>query len=467
MIQNVKPQLESLTEKDVLITPKLGDLSSADFKKSEEFIQLGQEAALAILPKLQRYAVTPEQFAQWSKSRTEKHLVNLPIATEAIVGVKRVNPEVIESVLDVSTGKPLDLPQFHQKLEKVYAGGDFSQLDYELIRNDHSSDLIVRPIEKSWGPNYLNLGLSFGTDFEGSTPWNISALYRRTWINSLGAEWKTNLTIGSSQEFKTEFYQPLRLDGLLFIAPYLSYNEEPLSLWFDKTQYATFKYATSSLGVDLGSTVSKFGELRVGVSANKYKMTQDVGPPVLSTGNATDYGVNAALLFDQLDNYFFPKEGQYLKLDAYASIANDKQINEYGRISGEFKAAVPTSSGTSLFTVRGQVYTGDIPFYADVKWLGGFLNLSSFKYQELLTDKYLYASAQYYQTMAWLSSGYWGVALEAGKVFDKLNTAQYQDINLSATAYIAYDSYLGPIYLGASYGNNETWSAYFMLGKQF
>ena len=52
-------------------------------------------------------------------------------------------------------------------------------------------------MEKSWGPNYLRFGLGFSSDMKGDTFFNLLASYRRTWINSLGAEWRNDLRCGS------------------------------------------------------------------------------------------------------------------------------------------------------------------------------------------------------------------------------------------------------------------------------
>jgi NTE family protein len=117
--------------------------------------------------------------------------------------------------------------------------------------------------------------------------------------------------------------------------------------------------------------------------------------------------------------------------------------------------------------LKGQFSQGDNDTLADVSWLGGFLNLSSYRYQEMIGDEFAYGSAQYYRPFGSLSGTYWGLALESGRVFDHFEKDLADNWHYSGTAYLAYDSILGPMYLAAAYGDNYNMSCYFMLGKQF
>src|SRR5205807_717909 len=47
--------------------------------------------------------------------------------------------------------------------------------------------------------------------------YNARVLYRRTWLNALGAEWLLGGQIGSQQNVSTELYQPLDLRHLFFV----------------------------------------------------------------------------------------------------------------------------------------------------------------------------------------------------------------------------------------------------------
>lgn len=467
MIQNVKPQTTTLTAKDTLIVPTFNELGSTDFGRGKDLFVVGEKAAQGKLGDLQRYSVSPAEYAAWSENRQKKRLSPKPITSVTVGSSGWVNPEVLKKSLDVKIGEQLPSKEFAKGLTNLYARGDFSQLDYELIDASNGQSLSILPVQKSWGPNYLNFGLSLGTDFVNSYPWNLTAMYRRTWINSLGAEWKTILQGGSSSMIFTEFYQPLQLSGASFLAPYYSFKRDPLALYQDGDQVAQYEYAKNALGVDLGSGWTKYGELRLGPAYHDYKARREVGSSILPNSHTYDYGLRASLFYDQLNNYFFPSEGMYLFAYAYYSIGGSEEIDNYGIYGLLFRNGVRAGNGAFQLTLRGQNTEGDNETLADVSWLGGFLNLSSYRYQEMIGDQIAYGSLQYYHPTGTLKGTYWGLAGESGRVFDHFEKDLADSWHYSATAYLAYDSILGPMYLASAYGDNYQLSFYFMLGKQF
>ena len=79
--------------------------------------------------------------------------------------------------------------------------------------------MVIEPKEKAWGPDYLRFGLGLASDFRGDNQFNVLAQYRKTWLNSLGAEWVTEAQIGQDNHLFTEFYQPFDAAGRWFVAP--------------------------------------------------------------------------------------------------------------------------------------------------------------------------------------------------------------------------------------------------------
>ncbi len=89
------------------------------------------------------------------------------------------------------------------------APDDFEHVNYRFIEEPGRRVLAVDAVEKSWGPDYLRFGLGLSSDLQGDAYFNLLASYRKTWLNTLGAEWRNDLQIGRTSSFTTEFYQPL------------------------------------------------------------------------------------------------------------------------------------------------------------------------------------------------------------------------------------------------------------------
>ena len=67
--QNVQASIATLTTQDLLLQPPLGTLSSANFNRAPELVRLGTEYAESVREALNRFAVSPVQYADWVAQR--------------------------------------------------------------------------------------------------------------------------------------------------------------------------------------------------------------------------------------------------------------------------------------------------------------------------------------------------------------------------------------------------------------
>ncbi|MDN8130078.1 patatin-like phospholipase family protein, partial [Burkholderia multivorans] len=69
--QNVTSQRKQLHAEDVLLTPDLGTIAFTDFQSANQAIAAGAAAATAALPRLKRFALTPEQYAAYKTAHAQ------------------------------------------------------------------------------------------------------------------------------------------------------------------------------------------------------------------------------------------------------------------------------------------------------------------------------------------------------------------------------------------------------------
>src|SRR4030095_17103521 len=111
--------------------------------------------------------------------------------------------------MDTRPGETLDTARLDRDLRRISGLGDCEHVDYQLIEQAGQQIVSISAIEKSWGPDYLRFGLGLQSDFKGENAFNLAASYRRTWLNPLGGEWRTELPGGQVSYLTTEVYQPL------------------------------------------------------------------------------------------------------------------------------------------------------------------------------------------------------------------------------------------------------------------
>lgn len=120
--------------------------------------------------------------------------------------------------METQPGQPVVQAQVDADMRRLYGTGDFEHVNYRIVGEEGKRVMAVDAVEKAWGPDYLRLGLGLSSDFSGETYFNLVAAHRMTWLNSLGAEFRTDAQLGYDNSLRMEFYQPLSIAGTFFVA---------------------------------------------------------------------------------------------------------------------------------------------------------------------------------------------------------------------------------------------------------
>ncbi len=149
--------------------------------------------------------------------------------------------------------------------------------------------------------------MALESNFEGASSYNILVDYTRRWMNSLGAEWKTQVNLGNPMGIYSEFYQPLSQERLFFISPHVQWKQEPYDIWVGKDRVAQYRVVSYQGEIDLGIQPWMYGEARVGLQFAKFRANQRIGDFDLPENHATRGAIVAGARLDQLDNVNFPQ----------------------------------------------------------------------------------------------------------------------------------------------------------------
>ena len=229
-------------------------------------------------------------------------------------------------------------------MRRIYGRGDFEHVGYKLIDEPDHRILAVQAVEKAWGPTYVRFGLSLSSDFRGDNAFNLLASIRRTWLNHLGGEWRADVQLGNDGLLFTEFYQPLVPNQYFFIAPRAQVVRVPADIYGGPNGddlAARYNVSIGTVGLDLGSQFTKYGELRVGVLAGQGDADLQIGSPILAQYSIKrDIGaVRARLYLDQLDSTSFPRSGYNLDAQIVASTTRLGASDSYNRWNAGFLGA--------------------------------------------------------------------------------------------------------------------------------
>ena len=341
---------------------------------------------------------------------------------------------------------------------------------------DEESGLEVQARRKSWGPNYLRFGLNLEDDFQGDGHYNAAARFVLTEINQLGAELLTDVQIGNDPKVVSEFYQPIDATRTLFVAPSARIEVRDLPVYANNLEVADFRDREAEADLDIGSNLGNWGEIRAGFHRTNGETHDRFGDPKLveEQYNIGEYFFKFS--YDQLDNIHFPREGQTFTLqwDANrtnlgADIASDKVTADWlmARSRGRNTILLWTSAGSTL---DGNFKPTDLPeFYS----LGGFFNLSGLAPTSLTGPNYAIARAIYFRKIGHGGEGFFefpayiGMSFEIGNTWERRSDMNFGSARKDGSVFIAFDTFLGPVYLGSGYDQAGTAGYYLFLGRTF
>lgn len=468
--RNVENQIATLTDSDMLIIPDLGTISTMDFDRVSEAVTAGREASSMMSSVLQPHTVSA---AEYQQATTSSSLARAPVPQ--IEFLEFVNNSIIDDAVlahnfGIKVGDEIQISEIETGINNIYGLDIFESVNYEILSRNGETGLVVRTNEKSWGTDWLQLGLNLSSDFSGESGYNITASATKQPLNSLNGEWRNTLKIGDQSSLITEIYQPLGVESKYFLSASAFFENKKLRTYSDSSQRAEAEYNISQWGGDLslGRNISNWGELRFGINKSAGEAEVEIGSPSVKDIDFDDgyYFVSARV--DTLDNLYFPRSG-WLNSITWLSSSNFLGADSaYEQMELKFSSAMTWGKGTLLTKLNyGATISGQSPLHNRFR-LGGFMKLSGFEADQLSGQYYGLASLAYqYEIHGKSLPTYAGLALQAGNAWEYRDDVDFNDVLGSATLFLGTDTRIGPIYLGYGISEGGKDAAYLFLGQPF
>lgn len=470
--QNVQASLASLKPADILILPQLGDFSAADFDNLRVTVPLGESATRLQADLLAKYSVSEKAYEAWSRRRlagaTEEDVT--PVEEIRFAPMEHVNPDIARAVMETKEGAPINPQELDRDMRRLYGTGDFEHLNYHLFEENGRRVLSVDAAEKSWGPNYLRLGLGLSSDFKGDAYFNLLTSYRMTWLNRLGGEWRTDFQFGQTTRLATEFYQPVEPTQTFFVVPSAEYARWSTDIFEADQRIARYDMWATRFSIEVGAQITRYGEVRLGLQHVDSRINLDTGPEFLQPSRTESSYTNLTFraIADQLDSVNFPRSGYAAGLKVTSSLKSLGSDVNFTR--AEFAGSLVSSFGEHTFSLSGTFgkrYGADeLPALALFQW-GGLLRQSGYPTGALIGEDLQFTRLLYYKRLKrWslLEGVYGGLSLEVGRMGRPLIPNNEQGTLRSAALILGVDTPVGPLYLGYGRANRGYDSFYLYLG---
>lgn len=377
---------------------------------------------------------------------------------------------MLESHLDIAVGDSIDTTLLASAAEDLYGLNIHEQVSYKLVEEGGQTGVEFNARRKSYGPNILKFAVSLENDFEGSTAFNVGSRLTRTGINARGAEWQTDLQLGTDPLLISEFYQPLTEGSRLFVAPRVDLRQRNLKAFSGEDTIARYRISESELGLDLGMHIGSIGEIRMGAYRGAGRAKVKVGDPTLSSNNFDTGGALMRLRFDTRDDAQFPESG--IRADVKWNLSSpDLGADErFDTVETEFEAT--WSHGKNIWHV-GALYATTLDSQGaiqDLFTLGGFLRLSGLERGEISGPHAAMARLMYYRQVSESTGGllevpiYLGASAEIGNTWQTRSDISFGSAQVNGSLFAGFDTLIGPVYLAAGFGEGGRNNYYLFFG---
>ena len=468
---NTRRQLDGLKSSDVLIAPALGtDVKTGDFTKVAIALEIGERAASAARPRIAALSLSPADYSAHLGARPV-----LPTQTPTVEFVRFENhtdyaDDVLFPKQDIALGKPLDTRAVEQQLLRAYSMGTLSSITYEVVSEGGRTGLLIQARPKPQGPNYLQLGLTLSTDFEGAFESNLRAAVLFSPLTPFGAEGRVTVAVGSEPGLRGELYYPLDAASRNLLYGKLEYENPNIHVFDDAGRnIATYDVRATGLTLKAAHEFGNYGALGVGIQRMRGSARVEVGDPGNQGFDFDQAEMFTSLTIDRLDSLYFPRDGYYALLGYTASrqwLGSDTDFD-----SLDLDTLVARSFNRHALQFGGSYHStvsGELPVQSRYR-LGGRGRLAGFRLNELTGQHYALVVLGYsYQLASFMGrSALVGGTLEFGNAWERRQDIALDDGILNASLYTGFDSWLGPMLFGIGWREHGDGVLFLEVGRPF
>ncbi len=467
--RTTQEQIANLQPQDILISPEMGDYSSTNFTHTAQIVPAGELATRAVAEQLEPLAIPLDPYRNYLDRRHPLSERPPFIDTILIQNDTRLADEYIAARIQQKTGERLDFEQLEKDISVLHGMGIFKSVSYDVIDNAGEAQLLIKTIQKPWGPNYLQFGLSYASNLAEENNLAMALGYTVLPTNERSGEWRSIIRLGEELGLFTEYHQPLGLSTPYYVNASLSASNLYFRLYDDGREINSFRDRRLTMQLALGRELSTWGDLRFGYATFKSDVELESGPRNQAIRNLDGGELSVQFHHDTWDSAFFPTRGELTSIRWVGSREGLGADDDFDTVVLDILSVRSYQQSAFLLGAKyADTVSGVLPAQNGFR-LGGLFNLPGFSNNVLSGDSmFLLRSGFQHKLGRFLgTSPYAGTTLQYGNVFQVDQDVDLNKGMLSVAAWLGWKTIMGPIYLGYGYVETGDSSIYLEVGAQF
>jgi len=474
MEENIRKNLDTQLHPKlkVVIAPDLKQYTTYSFEDSKAIEDLGYQGAEENAADLLPLALNEQDWEAYVQDKSSRIREKDPSFTPQVVNVRGTDEnsaKAIQKSLQNQIGRPLNIDLLEKDLNILWGRGRYAGLSYELSNSGDQNGLLIHARPKTYAPPFLNIGLEINNTQTDVFDFNLRGRITFMDLRQQGSEWRLDASLGSEISAGVEYYKLLG-SSHFFVSPTARYDRTKSGVFSEGEELGQYSLATALFGADIGYDLGSSSEIRLGYDFGHRQGKIQIGTPDLPEGGGKFSRASLRWAYDSTDSAILPTRGLRIasRMDWNFDIPlSDEKLPQASVRAVQF---IPLGDKDTLFAIgEGDTSFDKSPTALNQFRLGGLLRISAATRNEFLGNHLVYGGFGYLRTLAHLplllgeklSAGAW---YEVGSAYNDWSS---KEIHHSVTAAIIAETFLGPIFVGASFGDDGRNNFLFAIGKIF
>jgi len=464
----------ALTAADIVISVDTGGFGSLDWRRADELIARGYEAARQHSAELLQLAVSEAEWAEWTTARERRRRRTVPNPQfVSTAGLGPVDASVVRKEITPLLDKPLDTPALEEGLAALSGLDRYQAFTWKTIGPPNREGLLVQAREKPYAPPFMMLGITMQNATSDDFSVQVAARYLAFDVVGPRSELRIDGVIGSDPSAAIVLHRPFGRSRL-FGRPFAVAERRTIDIFSDDRVIAQYRRDRVFGGAQIGVDLSRQSEVAAGIRYGWVNATVRAGSPDLPEAGGQEVVARLHWAYDGQDSPVVPSLGTFALVTLQHFLESPLVPDVERTDDGVTQAEVNHSTFWSLNRRNRVFIAGNGGTSFDGKPISRFalgqpFRLDAFQVGERTGDHYAVFTVGYLHQIGRLpdflgGSVHAGTWLENGAAFDSGENA---DINTHVGVGFVMDTLVGPVVMGTGIGIDGGWRAFFGVGSVF
>lgn len=450
---------------DLVIRPKVAQVGTMDFAKTNEIYQKGFKAAEEAMA-----AIRALVQAKGIKLAVVHRKPIVPVTRIKVGKITFDAPKIYRNelfrVVGFKTGQVITAEQLEDALHRIYGQGLFDEVNYTTKQNpDGSLDIHYATSLKYKGEITAAAGLTINTSTERSTRYTLRFQARFPRLLSKLGVGELDAWIGYNRGVRASWSIPTKR---YYVMPEIFYTSDFFDVYSGKTIIAEYQVDEVGTAVDTGIYFASFGAASLGYVIKRVRVNPTVGGVDNPSSVNTLAGLRFRLGVDNLDRVPYPRSGLSSKMEVQFMDGALGSTRDYVKLRWRTYVAIPINEHHVLLpnVTLTSAFNTDAPL-SQAEKVGGFPEFLGYSQEELIGNEVARFQVRY----NWEFHKNWVLmfAVNVGGVWDDFSQVQdnYTDLRFGGGVGLGWATPVGPLNVALGLGEGGRYELYFNFGQTF